>query len=48
MASGPLTLITVIAPVPGTVAGATIVSSKDENIFLNIMLRNYSKMRTFA
>ncbi len=35
--SGPLTLITVIAPVPGTVAGATIVSAyPDISIFISI------------
>ena len=33
-ASGPLTLITEIAPVPGTVAGAHIVSSFRIYIFL--------------
>jgi hypothetical protein len=39
-ASGPLTLITEIAPVPGTVAGAQIVSS-----FLIYMSSKFDKCK---
>ena len=37
-ASGPLTLMTEIAPVPGTVAGAHIVSSFLMYLFLKIVI----------
>jgi hypothetical protein len=41
-ASLPLTLIIVTAPVPGTVAGATMVSSNvEQSIFLSFLARNY-------
>jgi hypothetical protein len=42
-ASGPLTLITEIAPVPGTVAGAHIVSSLCIYMSVVFCLQNYDK-----
>jgi hypothetical protein len=42
-ASGPLILITEIAPVPGTVAGAHIVSSLRIYMSVVLWLQNYDK-----
>jgi hypothetical protein len=41
-ASGPLTLMTEIAPVPGTVAGAYIVSSFLMYMFMKFLLQKYN------